>query len=142
MKRINTQSLVVCALTALLGSVAWAGKAGGTALPVNTSSTTALVVPIQVSPATLVLGAPCEWVTIHADIAYSLVDRETIDLNGVPAAVVFADTQGNLVAKFPFGTIEALAAPPEIALTFNGATDAGEPFVGTAVIPVRPIGKR
>lgn len=95
------------------------------------------VVPIQVSPAVIVIGAPVEWVTVHVDIAYSSVDRDSIALNGLEVAWTKSDNCGNLVAKFVFTDVTAMVSAPSATLTLTGLTRDGEPFSGTETVPVR-----
>lgn len=93
-----------------------------------------------VSPATIVLGSEVTWVSVHTDIALSAVASPTVTLNGVGVAWVKADARGNLVAKFRFGEIEEIVAPPTATLVLEGATKDGVPFRGTDVVTVRRIG--
>lgn len=99
------------------------------------------VVPIQVSPAVIVIGAPVEWVTIHADIAYSNVDRDSLVLScgddEVAIAWTKSDNCGNLVAKFVFADVAAIVSAPSATLTLTGLTRDGEEFSGTQTVPVR-----
>lgn len=94
-------------------------------------------VSIQVSPAVIVIGAPVEWVTVHADIAYSSVDRDSIALNGLEVAWTKSDNCGNLVAKFVFTDVTAMVSAPSATLTLTGLTKDGEAFSGTETVPVR-----
>jgi len=94
-------------------------------------------VEVQVSPATIVLGAPCTWVTIHTDIPAAGVVAGTVELNGVVATIVKADARGNLVGKFDFDAITADLSPGEAVMDFAGAYANGDTFVGSSVVPVR-----
>lgn len=99
------------------------------------------VVPIQVSPAVIVIGAPVQWVTVHADIAYGSVDTASIVLrSGTDELAVSwtkADDCGDLVAKFVFADVAAIVSAPSATLTLTGLTRDGEPFSGTETVPVR-----
>lgn len=96
-----------------------------------------LAVSIQVSPATIVLKAPLQWLTIHADIACSAVDRSTVAINGLDADAVFADNCGNLVAKVHFERIRPLLSTPSAQIVLTGVTNDGVAFSGSATVPVK-----
>ena len=71
---------------------------------------------VSISPQTLLLS----WeqsgsVTVHTNIP--LVGQPSVTLEGIPARVVFADSRGELVAKFSEAAVEAVVAPPEATLT-------------------------
>lgn len=95
-----------------------------------------LSVPIQVSPATLVLDSPGTWVTVHADIAYGDVDHATLTMNGVEVVYVKSDNCGDLVVKFDRRDVQDIVSPPEATLTLTGFTVDGTPFAGSQVIRV------
>jgi hypothetical protein len=95
-----------------------------------------LAVDVAISPSTIVLGAPGEWITAHTDIPYASVDRSTVSLNGIAVAVTKADARGDLVAKFRRPEIEAIVAPPEAILLLTGVTKQGEPFAGEDTVVV------
>ncbi len=97
-----------------------------------------VIILIQVSPNILNLQNEGQVVTIHADIAYSLVNTSTVLLNGVPVLSTKYDNLGYFVAKF---TMEDVKNLPLLigeynTLTFTGCTTNGEPFVGTQQILV------
>ncbi|MBM3495792.1 MAG: hypothetical protein FJX72_15925 [Armatimonadetes bacterium] len=97
----------------------------------------ARVVALQVSPATLQLGLDQGGrVTAHVDIQLSEVATSTVKMNGVPATSCFADTLGQLVAKFPETAIENTVSPGTALMTLEGATKAGVPFVGQCTVRV------
>jgi hypothetical protein len=92
---------------------------------------------ITVSPATIVLG--CDkgsLVTVHTDIPLSVVDRGSVELNGIAALYTKSDNRGNLVGKFDQAAIEAIIAPPEATLVLTGETLDGIPFSGTDTVRV------
>lgn len=95
-----------------------------------------LNVPIQVSPATLVLDSPGTWVTVHAEIAYGDVDHTALTMNGVELAHSKSDNRGELVVKFEREDIQNIVSPPEATLTLTGLTVDGTPFAGSQVIKV------
>jgi hypothetical protein len=93
-------------------------------------------VNITVSPSTLNLKSPGQWITVHADISANKVDGSSLTLNSVPAAWSFSDDQGNLVAKFSRDEIQLIVSEPEAVLTLEGYTDDGLKIVGSETIPV------
>ena len=112
-------------------------------LPVPSTSnlaaerTDASSISIQVAPATLILGSPGTWVTVHAEIAYSDVDSGTVTLNGIVPESTFPDSRGEFVAKFDRDSVEVIASPPEVTLTLGGLTASGTPFSGSETIVVK-----
>lgn len=94
-------------------------------------------VAIQVAPATIVRDAPCEWVTVHADIPYSSVNTETVLINGFDADWVFPDNRGDLVAKVEFENIAPSVGPPSAVITLQGVTTSGAAFTGSATVRVK-----
>jgi hypothetical protein len=92
---------------------------------------------VKVSPNTIVIASPGDWITVHTDIAYGSVDTSSITLNGVAVAWTKSDLRGNLVAKFAQADIKAIIAPPEVTLTLSGLTNGGEPFTGSDTVAVR-----
>ena len=93
-------------------------------------------VDIAVSPNTIVLSSQGEFVTVHAEIPYSTVDRSSVELNGIPARLVKPDSRGDLVAKFDFEKIADVITPPSATLTLTGLADDGY-FSGTETVTVR-----
>ena len=105
------------------------------------------VIEIQVSPSVLNLQNKGEVVTVHTEIAYSLVVAETVKMNGIEISSWKADDRGNFVAKFLMEEIVGL--PLEIGdyndLTLDGLKTDGTTFTGTdqvMVINVIPKGKK
>ncbi|HOW25093.1 MAG TPA: hypothetical protein PK711_05425 [Bacteroidales bacterium] len=97
------------------------------------------IIDIQVSPSTLNLQNQGEWVTVHTDIAYSLVDAASVTMNGVEISWSKSDNQGNFVAKFVIGDIVGL--PGLIiggynTLTLEGVTTDGVSFTGSDQVMV------
>ncbi len=111
------------------------------------SQTVTLEITIDVAPAVLNLSNQGEVVTVHTDIAYSLVTASTVYLNGVAIKSWKADDRGNFVAKFLMTEIKGL--PLNIGgmntLVLTGKTIAGIEFSGSQeikVINVIPVSKK
>lgn len=111
------------------------------------SQTAPLEIAIDVAPAVLNLNNQGEVVTVHTDIAYSIVTASTVYLNGVAINSWKADDRGNFVAKFLMSEIKDL--PMDIGgmntLVLTGKTFAGVEFRGEEeikVINVIPKGKK
>lgn len=127
MKRMWSTSLTACVVTGALAVTACAG-----ALAIG-----ALDVCVTVSPSTIVLGLDKgSEVTVHTDIPLSVVDRSSVALSGVTPYTTFADSCGNLVAKFRQEEIESIVAPPQATLTLTGMTEDGESFSGSDTVRV------
>ncbi|MCD4703265.1 MAG: hypothetical protein K8R64_03040 [Methanosarcinaceae archaeon] len=93
-------------------------------------------IDIQIAPATLNLNLEGPMVTVHADIAYSKVDTNTLELNGVPASDTYSDDRGNLVARFDPTLIRETVDQPEGTLTFTGKMLVGTSFTGEETVRV------
>jgi hypothetical protein len=93
-------------------------------------------VGIVISPSTLNVASQGTWVTVHADIAYSLVAGATVTLNGIGVQATFADNCGDLVAKFAIDDIKGIVQPGSAVLTLSGFTRDGTPFSGTDMVRV------
>jgi hypothetical protein len=120
---------IICCATILLG----AGLVG----QVLSNGRTDDPLGVAVSPQTLILhldqgGA----VTVHTAIKLAVVDSNSLTLNGVPAEGVWADSRGNVVARFSEAAIEALVAPPSAVLTLEGGLKDGTPFAGSDEVQV------
>ena len=90
-------------------------------------------IEIQVSPNILNLQSNGIVVTIHTDVAYSLVDASTVELNDVEIQSWKADNQGNFVAKFNMDDIKGLPGlkiGEYNTLTLVGETTVGDEFFG------------
>ena len=122
MRRATISLSVICIITGLFIAAGTAGSAE--------------TISIKVSPNTIALGSVGEWVTVHTDIALSLVDTSSISLNGVDVAWTKADAKGNLVAKFVLEDIKAIVEPPEATFTLVGTTIDGEEFTGSDTVAV------
>lgn len=109
-----------------------------TALAIGSMVSAELSVAVLISPHTLLLGTvQSTAVTVHAEIPYNSVETGTLTLGGVPATFAFADSRGELVAKFPEDEIKSLLAPGFQTLTLYGQTKEGEPFSGSDVVQAR-----
>jgi len=99
---------------------------------------TSIEVAIDVAPAVLNLNNQGEVVTVHTDIAYSLVTGSSVFLNGVEINSWKADDRGNFVAKFLMEEIKGL--PLNIGamnnLVLTGETFAEIEFQGEQEIKV------
>ena len=102
------------------------------------SQTATLEIAIDVAPAVLNLNNQGEVVTVHTDIAYSLVTGSSVFLNGVEINSWKADDRGNFVAKFLMEEIKGL--PLNIGamnnLVLTGETFAEIEFQGEQEIKV------
>ena len=96
-----------------------------------------LTVPIVISPSTINLQAAGTWVTVHAEIDYSDVVGASVTLDGVPVKVTFADSRGDLVAKFVVGAVrDIVRADTTPVLTLSGETRDGGTFSGSDEVRV------
>jgi hypothetical protein len=94
---------------------------------------------IDVSPNVLNIQSQSSIVTVHTDIAYSLVDGASVFLNGVPIDWWKSDDRGNFVAKFvsdEIKTLDGLIIGDYNTLVLNGFTTGGEAFIGAQDIMV------
>ena len=99
-------------------------------------------IQIDVAPNVLNLESEGTVVTVHTDIAYSLVVGSTVFLNGVPIHHWKADARGNFVAKFlsdEIKTLEGLRIDDYNALKLTGYTTDDEAFIGAQEIKVIEI---
>lgn len=101
-------------------------------------------ISIQVAPSVLNLDSNGTWVTVHADIPYSLVDATTVALNGIEVQVTKADDCGDLVAKFPLDAVKSIIGEDctSVTLTLTGTTDDGDVFSGSDVVGVTKSKKK
>ncbi|HCA48266.1 MAG TPA: hypothetical protein DEP45_13205 [Armatimonadetes bacterium] len=97
----------------------------------------ALTVNIQVAPAQIVLSAPLEWITVHADIAYADVDPDSVTINGLDDLWIKSDNCGNLVAKVRFVDIVSQLSAPSAVIVLEGETTDGEAFSGSQTVRVK-----
>ncbi len=96
-------------------------------------------ISIDISPNVLNIQSQSTIVTVHTDIAYSLVQGSSVLLNDVPIAWWKSDDRGYFVAKFDsdeIKTLDSLIIGDYNTLTLVGYTTAGESFVGSQDIMV------
>jgi len=103
----------------------------------------ALTITMKVSPNAIVPVSQGGCVSVHADIDYHAAVPGTIQLyiddNPTPLTpyLVFADLQGNLVAKFNLEAVKGMVAPPKAEFTLTGDLVLGGTFSGTDDVAVR-----
>lgn len=91
---------------------------------------------ITVMPHVINLSAGGEWVTVNTNLPLSIVDADTVTLNGIPVAWVKADQRGQLVAKFTVAEIRSILAPPSTVLVLEGLLKDGTGFSGQDTVEV------
>jgi len=74
---------------------------------------------IDVAPNVLNIQSKSTIVTVHTDIAFRIVDGESVTLNGVEINYSKADDRGYFVAKFLSDEIKALYEAGELGLGYN-----------------------
>jgi hypothetical protein len=102
---------------------------------------------IDVAPNVLNIQSESAVVTVHTDIAYSLVVGSSVFLNGVEISHWKADARGNFVAKFSSDEVKALDGlkiDDYNTLVLTGYTTDEDAFIGTQimVIDVASKGKK
>ena len=108
---------------------------------------TRIEIEIDVAPNVLNIQSESTVVTVHTDIAYSLVNGASILLNGVQIYYWKSDNRGNFVAKFVADEVkelDELIIDDYNTLTLFGCTTDGHAFIGQQdimVIDVVPNGK-
>ena len=136
-KKINSFCLSFCGLVALL-----------LLLLQMPSPCYAFDIEIDVSPNVLNIQSNSTIVTVHTDIAYSLVVGTSVFLNDVAINWWKSDDRGNFVAKFDsdeIKTLDGLIIGDYNKLTLTGYTTENEAFIGTQdimVIDNIPAGRR
>jgi len=106
----------------------------GLALSATAVQAADIAIDIMCSPSVVMLSSAArgDWMTVHADIPYRLVDQDvTVELNGLPARLLKADNCGRLVAKFSLTDLKADLEPGIVTLTMTGATVTGDTFTGS-----------
>jgi len=102
---------------------------------------------IDVAPNVLNIQSESKVVTVHTDIAYSLVVGASVYLNDVEISHWKSDNRGNFVAKFlanEIKTLDGLIIGDYNTLVLTGYTAGNDAFIGTQdimVIDVIPSGK-
>jgi len=96
-------------------------------------------IEIDVSPNVLNIQSNSTIVTVHTDIAYSIVVGASVFLNGVAIDWWKSDDRGNFVAKFvsdEIKTLDGLSIGGYNTLVLTGYTTGEEAFIGTQDIMV------
>ena len=112
-------------------------------LTTSAAAQDALTITMKVSPNAIVPVSQGGCVSVHADIAYSAVAPGSVELTidddptVITPYLVFADLQGNLVAKFNLATIKGMVEPPKAEFHMTGELLLGGTFSGTDDIAVR-----
>jgi hypothetical protein len=100
-------------------------------------------VTIVVSPNVVNLDSEGTWVTVHAEISYSLVAGLEVFLNDIAVNFTKSDARGELVAKFNIDDVKDILSEGEVDLTLSGSTHDGDDFIGTdTVMVIVPAGRR
>lgn len=95
-----------------------------------------------ISPRMFVVDYQGSRLTVHTEIPFGDVDRDTLELFGVDGASIVPvfvkpDLRGNLVAKFAADDIRTIVAVPRTELTLTGLFKDGESFSLHATIRVK-----
>ena len=119
-----------------------------TVISLKTVAAEPIVITIDVSPSVLNLQNKGEVVTVHTNIAYSIVSGSTVSLNGIEISWWKSDDRGYFVAKFLTSDVKnlpGLVIGGYNTLTLNGITKEGVSFTGSEEIKVInniPAGKK
>ena len=119
-----------------------------TVISLKTVAAEPIVITIDVSPSVLNLQNKGEVVTVHTNIAYSIVSGSTVSLNGIEISWWKSDDRGYFVAKFLTSDVKnlpGLVIGGYNTLTLNGVTKEGVSFTGSEEIKVInniPAGKK
>ena len=103
------------------------------------STTLAFDIQIDVAPNVLNIQSEGVVVTVHTDIAYSMVVGATVFLNGVEISHWKSDARGNFVAKFlsdEIKTLDGLIIDDYNTLVLTGYDIHNEAFIGVQDIRV------
>ena len=68
---------------------------------------------IMISPSTLILGSPCDDITIHSNIPYGAVIATSVAVNGVDVPFTKSDSCGDLVAKIGVDDLVSFLHPDQ-----------------------------
>jgi hypothetical protein len=120
--------IIVLALGLLLAAPASARKYGD-----NT---------MLVSPSMFVLEYQGSRLTVHTEISFGDIDRNSLEMSGavgtsIRPVFVKSDNRGMLVAKFAADDIRTIIEVPRTTLTLTGNYKDGEPFSLFATIRVK-----
>jgi len=99
-------------------------------------------ITIQVSPNVINLSSNGGSFSIHAEIGYSLVEDQSLEVNGTPVAIfdTFADYRGELVVKCNIDTVKDLLDTGDATFVLTVYTTDAE-YTGTDIIRVIDCGK-
>lgn len=109
----------------------------------SVDSASAEEVPIVISPNVINIDSQGVWVTVHAEIDYWMVKDASVTLDNIPVVITFADSRGELVAKFAVDGVKdslvdesgAIKNPNPI-LTLWIVTEENDVFTGSDEITV------
>jgi len=128
MKNLVRLSIVLLLIGCFVG-LTWANKACET--PDDTFN-------IMISPQTIVLSSPCDTITVHSNIPYSLVVATSVAINGVDVPFTKADDCGDLVAKIGVDDLAEFLLPgQDITLTLSGQLKNETSFEVDEIITVK-----
>jgi len=130
MKKSVLATVVALGVLGLVaGSATWArsGKDGGDG-----------GFAIYVAPGTIVPNAPCNWVTVHTNVALRAVDGVLAAVSGydIDVAQVYADSLGNLVVKLRYKDVLARVCPPSATVTLMLVVN-GQPLTASETVRVK-----
>jgi len=109
----------------------------GTGLSIANKQNEGVGICITISPNTLVLDGQAGSVSVHSNLAISLVERSTVRLEGITPYLTKADSLGHLVAKFRTDEVKAIVTPGQVTLTLTGRLKDGTSFAASDTITVR-----
>ncbi len=119
-------SLLFAMLTALFG------LSGNAFQPSMYSGDSDMVVTIRIAPSVLILDKDQGGdITVHVEIPYTQVIRDSVFLSGTPARVIFPDNRGNLVAKFDEICVKEKIDSGYVTLELRGEATDGNTFCGS-----------
>ena len=100
-------------------------------------------IEIVVSPNVLNLESEGGVLTIHADLAYSLVSKVGLEVNKqvVPILYTFPDSRGDLVVKCSIQTVKNMVSEGTATFDLSVTAKDGETYFGTDTITVIARGK-
>ena len=110
-------------------------------LGLSAGTASAQTIDVAISPQTVNLQFQGEWVTVHADIPFTLVEPDSVALDGIPADLEKDDDLGYLVAKFKMAGeigeyLESFLDAGAATLTLTGVTIDGDLFSGSDTVRV------
>lgn len=98
------------------------------------------IINVAISPQTVNLQFQGEWVTVHTNIAYTLVVPDSVALDGFSADIEKYDDRGYLVAKFKVAKLSeylrTFLDEGSATLTLTGETVGGGSFSGSDTVRV------